>query len=222
MKKLLCILCLGTFLGACASTQRPSLYQIQKNAIATVKDLQEKEKNKTLTEEEKQALEELKGLEEKEEMKTLLKYVERDIDYVDVLTIAGATQLGYGEEEIDKFLKLGLYVKNPYCENEYKSYEVFQVLPDFVLASGCEVTEYDKCKTITSKIFMYPKQKDELYFDKKILTPPNDFCSTYIGIYKYESNNGMTHTVPILTFLPKTIAKERLENVQKAREELSK
>lgn len=222
MKKLLLVLCLGIFLGACASTQRPSLYQIQKNSVAIIKNLHEKEKNETLTEEEKKALEELKGLEEKEEMKNLLKYVERDINYADVLTMVTAFEFGYSEEEIDRFLNLGLFVKNPYCESEYKSYEVFQVLSDYVLAQGCEITDYDKCSTINSKIFMYPKQKDELYFDKKVLTPPSGFCSTYLGIYKYESNNGMTHTVPILTFLPKTIDKERLENVQKAREELSK
>lgn len=220
MKKLICVLCV--FLGACASTQRPSLYQIEKNAIATIKDLQEKEEKDTLTEEEKKSLKELQELEEKEEIKKLLKYVERDIDYVDILTISVASQLGYSDEEIDKFLNLGLYVENPYCENEYKSYEVFQVLPKHVLAHGCEVTGYDKCNTISSKIFMYPKQKGELYFDKKILIPLSGFCSTYIGVYEYESKNEMMHTVPILTFLPKTINKEQLEIVQKTREKLAK
>ncbi|WP_428075712.1 hypothetical protein [Candidatus Avelusimicrobium luingense] len=222
MKKLICILCLGLFLGACASNQRPSLYQIQKHAIATIKDLQEKEEKKTLTKEEEATLKELKDLEKDEGIQILLKYAERDINYVDVLTMGIASQFGYTEKEIDKFLNLGLYVKNPYCESEYKSYVVFQVLSDFVLANGCEITEYDKCKTINSKIFMYPKQKDELYFDKKILTPPSGTCSTYVGVFEYESKNEMNHVVPILVFIPKIIDKEQLENIQQSREESQK
>ena len=222
MKKFFILVFISLILGACASTQRPSLYQIQKEARTTIKDLNEKEKNATLTEEEKTALAELKGLGEKEEIKNLLKYVDRDIDWVDVLTLGIANEFGYTDEEIDRFLNLGLFVKNPYCENEYDSYEVFQVLSDFVLANGCEVTSYSKCSTINSKIFVYLKQKEELYFDKKILTPPSEFCSTYVGVYTYESKNGESHTVPVLTFLPKTISKEQLEKVLKAREELSK
>lgn len=233
MKKLICILCLVVFLGACASVskvesnnyeaeKRPTLTQIRK-IVEQVYAISEDDKTvETLDDEHKEFVAKLKNWEKEAGVEELKKYSERPITAVDVFTVGLALDEGYTMEEVDKFLKLGLYVKNPYCENEYKSYKVFQVLPDFVLASGCEVTEYDKCNTITSKTFMYPKQKDELYFDKKVLTPPNGFCSTYVGVYTYESNNGMTHTVPILAFLPKTIDKEQLKNIQKAREELSK
>lgn len=233
MKKLICILCLGLFLGACASVsnvesdnyatgKKPTLTQIHKNAELLVAALDDEEKVATLSDEEKEFVTKLKNWDKEKEADELKKYADRPITSVDILTIGWAHNEGYTMEEIDKFLKLGLFVKNPYCENEYQSYEVFQVLSDYVLAKGCEVTSYNKCSTINSKIFMYPKQKDELYFDQKVLTPPSGFCSTYLGVYKYESNNGMIHTVPILAFFPKTIDKEQLENIQKAREELSK
>lgn len=231
MKKLICILCLGLFLGACASVsnvesdnaesgKRLTLTQIHKGAQQLVAVWNDKEKIASLSEEEKESIAEFKNWGEKatEELK---KYTDKPMTTVDILTMGWALEEGYTMEDLDKFLNLGLFVKNPYCESEYESYEVFQVLPDYVLANGCD-TSYDKCNTIGSKIFMYLKQKNEIYFDKKILTPPSGTCSTYIGIFKYESENGMTHVVPVLAFMPKVIDKEQLENIQRLREESQK
>ena len=231
MKKLICILCLGLFLGACASVsnvesdnaesgKRLTLTQIHKGAQQLVVVWNDKEKIASLSEEEKESIAEFKNWGEKatEELK---KYTDKPMTTVDILTMGWALEEGYTMEDLDKFLNLGLFVKNPYCESEYESYEVFQVLPDYVLANGCD-TSYDKCNTIGSKIFMYLKQKNEIYFDKKILTPPSGTCSTYIGIFKYESENGMTHVVPVLAFMPKVIDKEQLENIQRLREESQK
>ncbi len=233
MKKLIYILCLGLLLGACASVsnvesdnyetgKKPTLTQIHKNAELLVAALEDEEKMATLNDEEKEFVTKLKNWDKEKEADELKKYADRPITSVDILTIGWAHNEGYTMEEIDKFLKLGLYVKNPYCENEYKSYEVFQVLPDFVLANGCEVTEYNKCNTINSKIFMFPKQKDELYFDQKILTPPSGTCSTYVGVFEYESKNERNHVVPVLVFAPKVIDKEQLENIRQSREESQK
>lgn len=231
MKKLICILCLGLFLGACASVskvesdnaetgKRLTLTQIHKNAQLVLAALEDEENIASLSEEEKESIAEFKNWGEKatEELK---KYTDKPMTTVDILTIVLAQEEGYAMEDVDKFLKLGLFVKNPYCESEYESYEVFQVLPDYVLAHGCD-TSYSKCGTIDSKIFTYLKQKNEIYFDKKILTPPSGFCSTYIGIFKYESKDGMTHVVPVLAFMPKVIDKEQLENIQRLREESQK
>lgn len=204
------------------SGKRPSLTRIYKNAALLVAALDDEEKEATLSDEEKEFVTNLKNLDKEKEFDELKKYADRSITLVDILTIGWAHNEGYTMEEIDKFLKLGLYVKNPYCENEYKSYEVFQVLPDFVLANGCEVKSYSECATINSKIFMYPKQKDELYFDKKILTPPNGTCSTYVGVFEYESKNEKNHVVPVLVFAPKVIDKEQLENIRQSREESQK
>lgn len=231
MKKLICILFLGLFLGACASVSKVesdnaetgkqlTLTQIHKNAQQLVAVWNDKEKTASLSEEEKESIAKIKNWGEKatEELK---KYTDKPMTTVDILTMGWALEEGYTMEDLDKFLNLGLFVKNPYCESEYESYEVFQVLPDYVLANGCD-TSYDKCNTIDSKIFMYLKQKNEIYFDKKILTPPSGSCSTYIGIFKYESKDGMTHVVPVLAFMPKVIDKEQLENIQRLREESQK
>lgn len=232
MKKLICILFLGLFLGACASVskvesdnaetgKRLTLTQIHKNAQLVLAALEDEENIASLSEEDKEDLAKFKNWEKEKEAEKLKKYTDRPITTVDILTIGLAQKEGYSMEEVDKFLKLGLFVKNPYCESEYESYEVFQVLPEHVLANGCD-TSYSKCNTIDSKIFMYLKQKNEIYFDKKILTPPSGTCSTYIGIFKYESENGRTHVVPVLAFIPKVIDKEQLENIQRLREESQK
>lgn len=232
MKKLICILFLGLFLGACASVskvesdnaetgKRLTLTQIHKNAQLFVALLEDEEQIATLSDEEKERITKFKNWENEKDIEKLKKYTDRPITTVDILTMGWALEEGYTMEDLDKFLKLGLFVKNPYCESEYESYEVFQVLPDYVLANACD-TSYSKCNTIGSKIFMYLKQKNEIYFDKKILTPPSGTCSTYIGIFKYESENGMTHVVPVLAFIPKVIDKEQLENIQRLREESQK
>lgn len=233
MKKLIGILCLGIFLGACASVsnvdtvynepgKRPTLSQIHKNAELIVAALEDEEKIATLSDEGKEFAERIKNWEKVEGSNEIKKYAERPITSVDILTMAWALDEEYTMEDVDKFLKLGLYVKNPYCENEFKSYEVFQVLPDIVLTHGCEITSYSECSTYHGKIFMFFKQKDELYFDKKVLAPSAKTCPTMIGIYTYEANNGMNRTVPVLTFLPKTLDKAQLENIQKLREESQK
>lgn len=234
MKKLICILFLGLFLGACASVskvesdnaetgKRLTLTQIHKNAQLILAAREDEENIASLSEEDRENIAKFKNWAKEREKKAeeLKKYTDRPITTLDILTIVLARKEGYTIEEVDKFLKLGLFVKNPYCESEYESYEVFQVLPDYVLAKGCD-TSYGKCDTIDTKIFMYPKQNDEIYFDKKILTPPSGTCSTYIGIFKYESQNGMNHVVPVLAFVPKVIYKELLESIRRSREETQK
>ena len=234
MKKLICILCSGLFLGACASVsnvesdnyeagKKPTLTQIHKNAELLIAALENDAiQVESSSDEEKEVFEKLKNWEKTKEAEEIKKYADRPVTSVDVLTIGWAHNEGYTMEEIDKFLKLGMFVKNPYCEKEFKTYEVFQVLPDIVLTYGCEVTSYSECSTYHGKIFMFPKQEDELYFDKKVLAPSAKTCPTMIGVYTYEANNGMNRTVPVLMFLPKTLDKEQLEHVQKSREESQK
>lgn len=233
MRKLIFITCLVMFLAACtsvsnvapdnsATVKRPTLSQIHKKAKELVVVLKKKEQEGTLTDEEKDVVQKLKGFDEAKEAVELKKYVERPITSEEIFTIAWASEEGYTMEEIDKFLKLGLYVKNPYCEKEFKSYEVFQVLPSIVLTHGCEITSYSECSTSHGKIFMFPKLKDELYFDNKILTPSAKECPTIVGVYTYEANNGMKRTVPVLVFMSTMLDKEQLKLVETSREESQK
>jgi len=231
MRKILFVLCVALFLTACAIVQkipgstdetaqkRPSLVEINKTAQDISTELFEREKQNSLNEEEKEILNKWNNAKDDEEMKDFFQYFERNIELSDMIALRLGIDVGYTVQELDEFLKLGLYVKNPYCENEFKSYKVFQVLEDFVLAEGCEITSYDKCSTYHGRIFMFPKEKDEIYFDKKILTPASGFCSVYAGVYVYETRGGLNNTVPILFFLPKEIDKVMLNNIKKLREE---
>lgn len=223
MKKIIYIFILALLGAACSSApKRPSLSQLQQFATQVVSDLQERETAGTLSKEEQEEWKRLQEGMNSEEMLRLKKYSAQPINLEFPILVAGAKEWGYSFEEINDFLGLDLIVKNPYCENEFKSYEVFQVLPDFVLAHGCKITSYDKCSTLHGRIFMFPKQGEDLYFDKKVLTPPADYCSVYAGTYNYESKGGNSHTVPILLFLPKAIDREQLENIKKMREAIQK
>ncbi|WP_428078324.1 hypothetical protein [Candidatus Avelusimicrobium alvi] len=223
MKKIIYIFIFMSLCAACSSVpKRPSLSQIQQFATQVISDLQARETAGTLSKEEQEEWKRLQEGMNSEEMLRLKKYSAQPINLEFPILVADANEWGYSFEEINDFLGLDLIVENPYCENEFKSYKVFQVLSDFVLADGCEVTSYDKCSTFHGRIFMFPKQGDELYFDNKILTPPSKFCSVYAGTYNYESKGGNSHTVPILLFLPKAIDREQLENIKKMREGMQK
>ena len=232
MKKLLFVLCLGVFLGACASVsnvesdtyetgKRPTLSQIHKNAEILVAVLEEKKKEGTLTDEEKELVKEIEEWKENKTDAPMRKYASRPLTAVDMLTAVWAGDEGYSLQEIDKYLQTGFYVKNPYCDNEFKSFQVFQVLPDYVLTYGCKNGYGNDCD-ISWKIFLFFKQNDELYFDKKILTPPVGYCPTYVGIHQYTSKDENVHTVPMMAFFPKIIAKDHLDTIQKMREESQK
>ena len=223
MKKIIYIFIFVLLGAACYSApKRPSLSQLQQFASEVVIDFQEREEAGTLSQEEQEDWKRLQDGMNSEEMLSLKKYSAQPINLAFPVFVAGAKEWGYSFEEINDFLGLDLIVKNPYCENEFKSYEVFQVLPDFVLAHGCEITSYDKCSTLHGRIFMFPKQGEDLYFDKKVLTPPTNYCSVYAGIFNYESKGGNQNTVPVLLFFPKTIDKVQLEHIQKMREESQK
>lgn len=205
--------------SACSTApKRPTLSQLQQFASEIVTDFQERERAGTLSQEEKQEWNQVQEEMESEEMSSLKKYSAQPINLDFPFLVAAANEWGYSFQEINDFLGLDLITENPYCENEFQSYKVFQVFPDFVLANGCEVTSYDTCSTLNGRIFMFPKQGESLYFDDKILTPPADFCSVYAGIFSYESKGGNQHTAPILLFLPKIIDKVQLEYIQKMRE----
>lgn len=223
MKKIIYIFILMLLCTACSSVpKRPSLSQLQQFATQVVSDLQARETAGTLSKEEQEEWKRLQEGMNSEEMLRLQKYSAQPITSDFLVFSAKANEWGYSFEEINDFLGLDLIIENPYCENEFQSYKVFQVLPEFALAKGCEVTSYDKCSTLHGRVFMFPKQNDDLLFDNKILIPPVKFCSVYAGTYSYESQGGVSHTVPILLFLPKTIDKWQLENIKRMRETIQK
>ena len=230
MKKLICILCSGLFLGACASVsnvdsdsyelgKKTTLSQIRKVAEGVYAVAQDDKVIETLDDEGKEFIAKLKDWEKEESVEEFKKYADRPITAVDIFTMDLALEEGYTVEEVDKFLKLGLYVKNPYCENEFKSYKIIQVLSDHVLTMGCEVTSYSKCSTGHDKVFVFLKEDGKLYFDQQTLSAPSGSCPTIVGVYKYASQKREDNTVPVMMFLKRTISKKQLETIDKMRAE---
>lgn len=231
MKKILFILVGLSLISACASIQTNQ----QENVVKQEENQQTKISLKELEKQVKQRLaeipsEELEKIEKdansqkeiKEFKESLSKYSDREFSLQDAALIAAAVAVGYTDSEIFEYLDPSLVIKNPYCENEFQSFEVFQTLSDIILVHGCEKTSYSECSTAYSRNFVTYKKPNEIYFDKKILTPNKNECPVYIGVYQYESKNGNTHVVPILSFESKKITKMRIETILKIREETAK
>jgi len=231
MKKIFFMLVGLSLISACASIQTNQ----QKNAVNQEETQQTRISLKELEKHVKQKFaeipsQELKKIEKdtefqkgrKELEEAISKYSEREFSLQDMAFMSAAVAAGYTESEIFEYLDPSLVVKNPYCENEFQSFEVFQTLSDIILVHGCEKTSYSECSTAYSRNFVTYKKPNEIYFDKKILTPNKNECPVYIGVYQYESKNGNTHVVPILSFESKKITKMRIETILKIREETAK
>ena len=195
-------------------SRKESLSQIHEYAKQTLANLQDKEKKHTLSEEEKNMLDSTREVMKSDMISDISKYSARPISLEDTATILMATAAGYSFYDITTFLGLDFFVDNLYCEHEYSKYKIFQVLSDYVLASGCDSSTDTYCYGRTVAIL---KEENELYFDNKFLAPQNEYCATYIGIHQYEGKDGNYHTVPILEFFPKNIGKDLLAAIENSR-----
>ena len=233
MKKILFILVGLSLMSACSYIQTNQ----QKNAVNQEENQQTKISLKELEKEIKQRFaempsEELEKLEKdtefqkgrKELEEAISKYSEKEYSSQDMVFMIAAHAAGYTESEIFEYLDPSLIVKNPYCENEFQFFEVFQTLPEFVLVKGCNKKEGmgDYCFSLNIRNFVTFKKPNEIYFDGKILKPNKDECSVYVGVFQYEARNGHTHIVPMLSFESKKITKMRIEQILKNREETAK
>jgi hypothetical protein len=133
-----------------------------------------------------------------------------------------ATVSDYSDNEIFAYLDPSLVVSNPYCETEFNSFKIFQVLNDYVLALGCSKTNSSECYTYSDRIFFIPKSENDIYFDDKILKPLEGECPIYLGSYTYKSLNGISHTVPIVIFSKKELTKMDLAKLTESRNKIIK
>ena len=86
-------------------------------------------------------------------------------------------------------------IRNEKCEN-VPAIKLFQVLDNFALAYTCEERSYSDEYSCYGMTVYVPKNKNELFYDDKIIEPKEGQCISYNGTYKYESRNGAQHTVP--------------------------
>jgi hypothetical protein len=91
-------------------------------------------------------------------------------------------------------------IRNPKCE-DIKSFKVFQVLDNFVLANVCRDSDDQYC---FGHVVYFPKEKGKIYFDDQIIKVKDNECAIYIGTHQYQTKNGYK-TVPIVKIIDSQI-----------------
>ena len=97
-------------------------------------------------------------------------------------------------------------IRNPSCE-DITSFQVFQVLDNFVLATVCQYMEYQHCLGHTV-YFQKEKGKGKIYFDDQIIKVKDNECVIFTGTYRYKTQSGYK-TVPIVKIIDSQIPNEK-------------
>ena len=84
-------------------------------------------------------------------------------------------------------------VTNPACE-KVKSFVVFQVFDDFVLAKACKYHRHSLC--IYDNLAYIEKEKGSVYYDEQKIFFSKDVCPVYYDSYTYQTKNEEFKTVP--------------------------
>lgn len=87
-------------------------------------------------------------------------------------------------------------IRNPKCE-DIKSFKVFQVLANFVLATVCQDSDDQYC---TGHVVYFQKEKGKIFFDDQIIKVKENECAIYIGTHQYPTKQGYK-TVPIVKII---------------------
>lgn len=222
MKKTLLLLSAVVLLGACSAedngVKRPSLESIFADAKEKAEFSLQREENKELKDEDLAQWENIKA-----ETKIANDYLGTDNIVTNSMLIGAymAEELGYSPADINKYLKVDLYVDNPYCDDEFSAFEVVKVTDNYAIARGCkEVTTDEACRNPgTERRFVFPKQIGDrayLYFDNQILQPEQGQCVIYVSTFKYADKDG-EHTVPVATFESKKLMSPKFLSISASR-----
>ena len=110
-------------------------------------------------------------------------------------------------------------IRNEKCE-DVPAVKIFQVLDNFALAFVCEsYSDSDSCFGMTVYV---PKKKDSMFYDGKIIRPEDGECISFNGTYKYQSKDGMQHTVPKIKMADAEFPNPEYEQWEKEQQEKSK
>ena len=78
-----------------------------------------------------------------------------------------------------------------------KSAKVLQVIgTDAALVNEVEKMQYTGTEMYTGKTMLITNREGKTYYDDQIIKAPK--CFRQIGIFKYQSRNGMANTVPVV------------------------
>lgn len=210
MKKLFLLLSAGILLCACSvdndSAKRTSLADIFADAKEKETFSAKKEESKELKDEDLAQWENIKA-----EVKSVNGYTGTENLLTNSMLIGAymAEEYGYTPEEINKYLKMDLYIDNPYCDDEFAAFEVLKVNENYAMAKGCKtLTADDVCgDNGKERKFVFPKQVGNInymYFDNEVIKPEQNRCVVYAGSFVYTDKEG-THTLPVAVFESKKI-----------------
>lgn len=78
-----------------------------------------------------------------------------------------------------------------------KSAKVFQVIgTDAALVNEVEKLQYSGTEMYSGKTMLITNKEGKTYYDDQIIMAPK--CFRQIGVFKYQSRNGMDNTVPVV------------------------
>ena len=91
-------------------------------------------------------------------------------------------------------------IKNEKCEN-IPAVRIFQVMDDFALAWTCNSAKYtDDLYCFGYEVYI-PKEKGQLYFDDKVVTPGKGKCISFNSVYSYEDILEGRRTIPMIKMI---------------------
>ena len=78
-----------------------------------------------------------------------------------------------------------------------KAAKVFQVIgTDAALVNEVEKLQYSGTEVYSGKTMLITNKEGKTYYDDQIIMAPK--CFRQIGVFKYQSRNGMENTVPVV------------------------
>ena len=78
-----------------------------------------------------------------------------------------------------------------------KSAKVFQVIgTDTALVNEVEKLKYSGTEVYSGKTMLIANKEGKTYYDEQIIEAPK--CFRQIGVFKYQSRNGIDNTVPVV------------------------
>ncbi len=83
-------------------------------------------------------------------------------------------------------------IRNPKCEDIY-SFQVFQVLNNYVLANVCDGNSSDYCY---GHVVYFQRERGKIYFDDQRINVKQGECPIYVGTFQYVTRDGLVKTVP--------------------------
>jgi len=99
-------------------------------------------------------------------------------------------------------------IRNNKCEN-IVSFQVFQVLNNYVLANVCDDYSGNYCY---GHVVYIQRERGKIYYDDQRINVQHGECPIYIGTFQYVTRDGMVKTVPKVKIIDSEIPNPEYNN----------